>query len=113
LTGVDNFSGNFREISALIKLSNNKAIFIDSFCQHAAKAVGIEPTVCWITNNPNQWGYSNHRHVFPNHDMNQIYSKELPDGYFLPYDFAGSKLYDYPFDSPDVFNIGEIVEPYV
>jgi hypothetical protein len=47
---------DFRNLCVLIK-NSQKRLFIDSFAQHVAKALDLNSVVCWIANDPNQFGY--------------------------------------------------------
>ena len=52
----------FRAIVILISMSA-KRLFIDSFGQHVAAALGLPSVVCWIANTPSQFGYALHTNV--------------------------------------------------
>jgi hypothetical protein len=55
----------FRQLAVLIQLSD-KRLFIDSFAQHTAAALGLPSVVCWTANVPSQFGYEMHHNIIAN-----------------------------------------------
>lgn len=98
-----------RDLFALIQLSS-KVLGIDSFAQHFCAAINKPATVCWVTNKPKVFGYNIHRNILPKPEVYIESSNRSIDGYFQEYDFTGSRNYDYPFNTTDIFNVTEIVE---
>lgn len=96
---------NFRSLCVLIAMSD-KRLFIDSFAQHAAQALGLNSSVCWIVNDPEQFGYSNNQNIQSN--MPTIKS-DLKNSVFSKYDITGS-LIEFPFnDESEIFNLDSII----
>jgi len=56
---------NFRQLAVLIGMSE-KRLFIDSFAQHTAAAMGLPSVVFWIANVPSQFGYEMHTNIIAN-----------------------------------------------
>jgi ADP-heptose:LPS heptosyltransferase len=99
-------SDNIRDLFALIAISS-KRIGIDSFMQHCAAAFKLPSTVCWITNSPTVFGYESHSNIKPAVESNQNISHI--DGVYSKYDFTGTRAYDFPYNTTDIFNIDKIV----
>jgi hypothetical protein len=78
--------GDLRELFCLINLSD-KRLFIDSFAQHAAAAMGKPSVVCWITTNPEQLGYNIHNNITPNSEA-KVFTHNI-DSIVLEKDFIG------------------------
>lgn len=97
---------NIRDLFALISISS-KRIGIDSFMQHCAAAFKLNTTVCWITNSPVVFGYEAHTNVKPCVESNQHISHI--DGVYSKYDFTGTRAYDFPFNTFEIFNIDTII----
>ncbi len=62
LQNVTPLSTDFRSIAVLLTMSK-KRLFIDSFAQHTAAALGLPSVVCWIANTPSQFGYEMHTNI--------------------------------------------------
>jgi hypothetical protein len=96
----------FRALAVLIKLSS-KRLFIDSFAQHTAKALGLNSTVCWITNSPKVFGYENNINIYPNKENVKA---ELKNSIYPKYNIAGD-LTQVPYESEDdIFDVETITE---
>lgn len=107
INGTTSFvSDNIRDLFALIAIST-KRIGIDSFMQHCAAAFKLPSTVCWITNTPDVFGYDLHTNVTPAIESNKNISHI--DGVYSKYDFTGSRAYDFPYSSFDLFDIDTII----
>lgn len=107
IAGATMFSSdNIRDLFALIAISE-KRIGIDSFMQHCAAAFNLPSTVCWITNSSDVFGYKIHTNIEPALEYNQSISHI--DGIYSKYDFTGTKAYDYPFNTFDIFDIDTII----
>lgn len=83
-----------------------KRLFIDSFAQHAAAALGLKSTVCWIGNKPEVFGYKMHDNILPNAKM---IHKENKYSYVDEYDISGSILQQFPYDTVNLFDVNEII----
>jgi len=96
---------NFRSLSVLISLST-KRLFIDSFAQHTAAALGLKSTVCWIANNPYVFGYDLHDNILSNPFTTK---PELKGAYLSKFNISGDLL-EFPYNNEtEVFNIDQIV----
>jgi len=96
-----------RELMVLA-LHAPQVICIDSFIQHACAAFRKHATVCWITNTPKVFGYDIHKNVFPKEEKTGFV--HCMDGRYLEYDFSGSRTYDYPYSSLDIFDVDDIIK---
>ena len=56
---------DFRVVSALIPLAQVR-LFMDSFAQHTAYAMGVKSTVLWIANKPEVFGYNVNDNIVAN-----------------------------------------------
>lgn len=75
-----------REIFCLISLSQ-KRLFIDSFAQHAAAALLMPSTVCWIATSPDKLGYNIHSNILAK-DHAKIFSHNI-ESIVMEKEFAG------------------------
>lgn len=99
-------SSPFREVLALMQLSERR-LFIDSFCQHAAAAMDLPSTVCWIGTSPKVFGYDVHDNITANTETKPA---ELKDAYINKYNIGGNPL-EFPYNSEDeIFDVDRIVE---
>jgi hypothetical protein len=95
----------FRELYAVFPLAE-KRLFIDSFGQHVAAALGLPSTVCWIANKPEVFGYDMHTNILPTAQLQQEFNKF---SYLDKYDISG-QIQQFPFDKVNLFNVNEIIE---
>jgi len=106
LNGVGSLTASFREIASVIELSE-KRLFMDSFAQHTASALGLPSTVCWIANNPLVFGYSQHDNIVAYEETQQ---PDLRTSYLSKYDIAGNPL-EFPYMNEDeIFSAEEIIK---
>jgi hypothetical protein len=99
-------SESFRGLCVLLTLSN-KRLLIDSFAQHAASALSLPSTVCWVTNKPEVFGYDLHTNIVANQFTNK---PELKNAYLSKFNIAGD-LIEFPYNSEDeIFNVESIIE---
>ena len=106
LENTTQVSDSFRALVVLIKLSS-KRLFMDSFAQHAAAALGLPSTVCWIVNSPKVFGYDIHNNIIANAETSK---PELKNSYFNKYNISG-ELIEFPYTSEtDIFNIDDIIK---
>jgi ADP-heptose:LPS heptosyltransferase len=97
---------SFRTLCILLSLSQ-KRLLIDSFAQHAAAALDLPSTVCWITNKPEVFGYDLHDNIQANEFTNK---PELRHAYLSKFNIAGDLL-EFPYNSEDeIFNVDAIIE---
>jgi hypothetical protein len=97
---------SFRGLCILLTLSS-KRLLIDSFAQHAAAALGLPSTVCWITNKPKVFGYELHDNVLSNPFTNK---PELRNAYLSKFNIAGD-LIEFPYNSEnEIFDVEVIIE---
>ena len=83
---VEKINGNWREIFALLMLSQ-KRLFIDSFAQHACAALMLPSVVCWIGTSPDKLGYNIHKNIRAK-DSASIFTHNI-DGIVLEKEFVG------------------------
>jgi len=96
----------YKAIATLIARSQ-KRLFMDSFCQHLAAAINIKSTVLWITNSPNQFGYSIHDNILANAETKK---PDLRHAFLSKYNITGS-LHEFPYQAEaEIFNIDKIIE---
>jgi len=98
--------GDFRALCALISIAQ-KRLFIDSFAQHAAKAMGLNSVVCWIGNSPAQFGYETNVNIMANSETRK---PELQNARFTKYNISGDPL-EFPYnDESEIFNASTIID---
>lgn len=83
-----------------------KRLFIDSFSQHAAAALGQKSVVCWIGNKPEVLGYNFHINIFP--EVEPVYDT-LHSSYLDDADISGNPI-QFPYDRLKIFNSEEIIK---
>jgi ADP-heptose:LPS heptosyltransferase len=100
------YSGDFRSIAVLIKLSQGR-LFMDSFAHHVAQALDLNSVVLWIANTPNQFGYKNNSNIIANAET---FTPELKGSVFSKYNIVGQPL-EFPFnDETEIFNEEDVIE---
>jgi hypothetical protein len=86
---------------------SSKRLLIDSFAQHAAAALQLPSTVCWVGNKPEVFGYSLHDNIVANEFTTK---PELKNAYLSRFNIAGD-LIEFPYYSEDeIFNVDTIIE---
>jgi len=96
---------DFRNLCSLIAVSQ-KRLFMDSFAQHAAKALGLDSVVCWIGNTPEQFGYENNINIIANPENKK---PELKYAKFSKYNISGDPI-EFPYDNETmIFNTEHII----
>jgi hypothetical protein len=96
----------FRALCVLLIMST-KRLLIDSFAQHAAAALELPATVCWVSNKPEVFGYDLHDNILANEFTTK---PELRNSYLSKFNIAGD-LIEFPYNSEDeIFNVEAIVE---
>lgn len=97
---------SFRALCVLLSLSK-KRLLIDSFAQHAAAALDLPSTVCWVVNKPKVFGYDLHDNLQANPFTNK---PELRNAYLSKFNIAGD-LIEFPYNSEDeIFDVDAIIE---
>lgn len=93
-----------RELLSILLISE-KRILIDSCLQHAAAALKLPSTVCWIGTSPVTFGYPLHKNITPvaKMDMNH-----LTDSFLFDFDFNGHE-WEYPYSTNTLFDINQVV----
>jgi len=95
----------YKGIATLIARSK-KRLFIDSFCQHTAMALGLKSTVLWIANSPKVFGYELHDNILANQENK---TPDLRHSLFTKYNIGGA-LIEFPYQNEkDIFNIDSII----
>lgn len=106
LQGTTPLQADFRAVSTLIAMSA-KRLFIDSFCQHAAAALGMPSVVCWVGNTPQQFGYDMHTNIVAN---TPTIKPELRHSVFSRYNISGNPT-EFPYNNErEIFNVEQIIE---
>jgi hypothetical protein len=86
---------------------SSKRLLIDSFAQHAAAALELPSTVCWIANKPEVFGYDLHDNIIANEFTTE---PELRNAYLSKFNIAG-ELIEFPYNTEDeIFNVEAIIE---
>lgn len=93
-----------RELLSIL-LVTRKRILIDSCLQHAAAALGLPSTVCWVGTSYKTFGYNIHKNIEPvaQKDMNH-----LTDAFLFDFDFNGHEV-EYPFSTNKLFDIDQVI----
>ena len=100
---------SYKGVASLIRRSK-KRLFIDSFCQHTAMALGMKSTVLWIGNNPKVFGYSLHHNIVANKETKK---PDLRHAVFTKYNIGGA-LIEFPYNNEsEIFNLDSIVESII
>jgi len=96
---------NFRAIASVIGMSS-KRLFMDSFAQHTATALGLNSTVLWIVNSPIVFGYENNHNI-----VNNPFTKkpELKNSYLYKFNILGEPI-EFPyFNEDEIFNVNDVI----
>jgi len=104
LQGVEPLNLPLRELYAVFPLST-KRLFIDSFAAHAAAALNLQSTVCWIGNSPQVFGYEEHINILPNANIINNFNKFS----YMNDDISGM-IQQFPYDTVNLFDINQIIE---
>jgi hypothetical protein len=106
LQNTTSVQADFRALLGLINISE-KRLFMDSFAQHSAKALGLDSVVCWIGNTPNQFGYDNNINIVANAETKK---PELKNSFLSKYNIVGD-LTEFPYNNEnEIFNVDEVIE---
>jgi hypothetical protein len=98
-------TAEFRQLAVLLMMSS-KRLFIDSFAQHVAAALGLPSLVCWIANTPSQFGYSLHTNLIA---AQPTLKPELRNAVFNKYNIMGQPV-DFPYNSEaEIFSAEQII----
>ena len=99
-------TGTIRQLAVLI-LKSEKRLFIDSFAQHAAAALGMPSVVCWIANIPEQFGYEMHTNIIAN---TPTLPPELRNSVLSKYNIS-EDVTAFPYNNEDeIFDADMIIE---
>ena len=96
LKNVSQATAEFRLMAALISMSS-KRLFIDSFAQHAAAAMGMPSHVFWVANLPSQFGYELHNNIIANPPTLQ---PEYRNAMFNKYNI-GDQASEFPYNNTE------------
>jgi hypothetical protein len=97
---------SFRALATLI-LFSKKRLFMDSFAQHTAIALGLDSVVCWIANRPSQFGYKSNTNITANPETK---TPELKFSNYSKYNIIGEPL-EFPYNNAqEIFNVESIIE---
>lgn len=104
--GTFEVSEGFRGLSVLVEMSE-KRLFIDSFSQHTAAAMGKPSTVCWVVNKPDVFGYEIHDNIISNP---YTIKPELRSSYLNKFNIGGD-IVEFPYENEnEIFNIEQIIQ---
>lgn len=106
--GLENTTSIQADVRALFGLINisKKRLFMDSFAQHSAKALGLDSVVCWIANTPVQFGYENNTNIIAKKETKKA---ELKNSFLSKYNIVGD-LIEFPYnDETEIFDVEEII----
>jgi len=108
IPGIDFISTpNIRELFALIEYSHCR-VFIDSFAQHAARALDRPSVVLWPVDNVKPLGYPDfHINVVSKADQSKVH---LIDSYLADHPINGEQLHEDPFKDDNIFNVNPIID---
>jgi hypothetical protein len=98
-------SDSFRALVVLISKST-KRLFMDSFAQHTAAALGMKSTVLWVVNSPKVFGYEIHDNI----QCNPFTSKpELRNSFLSKFNISGDLL-EFPYNNEEeIFNVEDVI----
>jgi hypothetical protein len=102
---TEKISGNWRDMFCLIGLTQNR-LLIDSFAQHAAAALILPSTVCWIGTRPDKLGYNIHKNILAK-DQAKIFNHPV-DGIIMEREFSGLP-HQCDYNIIEAFNSEEIL----
>tara|TARA_B110000858_G_scaffold166225_1_gene193371 strand:- start:298 stop:1182 length:885 start_codon:yes stop_codon:yes gene_type:complete len=83
---------------------SDKRLLIDSCLQHAAYAMKLPSTVCWIGTSPKIFGYDFHNNI-----TTTLPKYNFPDRYMFDSQFTGETI-ECPFDDMDILDSEKIVD---
>ena len=86
LNGAEYLSTNPRSL-ALSLFFSDKRIFIDSYMQHAAAALGLSSNVFWIGNSPTVFGYEIHKNITTSFEIGSTRTS-----LYDPFDISGDPI---------------------
>jgi ADP-heptose:LPS heptosyltransferase len=97
---------NFRALATLI-LGSQKRLFIDSFAQHTATALGLSSVVVWGANKPSQFGYESNTNIVANPETK---TPELKFSQYSKYNISGDMV-EFPYNhESEIFDADKIIE---
>jgi hypothetical protein len=95
----------FRSIVGILALGQIR-FFMDSFAQHAAAAMSLKSTVCWISNKPEVFGYSMNDNIKANPFTIE---PDLRNSYLGKFDISGNPL-EFPYHNEgEIFDVDTII----
>lgn len=103
---------DLRQTLCAIQYSDAR-LFIDSFAQHAAAALGMPSVVAWVTGNPAVSGYKMHTNILPKFDDKEeiagLTQKDFAASFKEGFEFTPSMLKS-PFPMERIYKVKEITE---
>lgn len=100
---------SFKGVAAVIAMSK-KRLFMDSFSQHTAAALGLKSTVLWIVNKPEVFGYTGHDNIIANPET---IKPDLRNSFLLKYNIIGIPT-EFPYrDEHEIFDVDRVIESLV
>ncbi len=105
LQGAYPVHADFRALAVLIGMST-KRLFIDSFAQHTAAALGLPSVVCWVANVPSQFGYKMHTNIMA-HDP--TLRPEMRNSVFSRFNITGN-VTEFPYrNEEEIFDADQLI----
>lgn len=87
--------------------NSDKRLFMDSFCQHAAAAMGKKSTVLWVANSPRVFGYDAHDNILAAEETRK---PDRRNSYLSKYNISGA-LNEFPYnDEGEIFDVERVIE---
>jgi hypothetical protein len=111
LNGVERIVEVNKRLLMLMLLFSQKRLLIDSCLQHAAAAMGLPSTVCWVGTSPDVFGYDIHTNVKPVLKPFNTNTMGI-DSIFFDYNFDGPE-HEFPYPSYDLFDVQSIYDTLI
>jgi hypothetical protein len=105
LQNAEWFDLTMREVFALISKSQ-KRLFIDSFAEHAAAALGKPSVVTWVGNDPRVFSHPIHTNLLP--EIEAGFRHKI-DSFLEPYNITGA-LHEYPYATDRIYSVKKILD---
>jgi hypothetical protein len=96
---------DFRVVASILPLAQIR-LFMDSFAQHTAYAMGCKSTVLWVANKPQVFGYAVNDNILANPFT---VSPDLRHSYLAKFDISGNPL-EFPYNNEgEIFDIDRVI----
>jgi hypothetical protein len=96
---------DFRVVAAILPLAQIR-LFMDSFAQHTAVAMGCKSTVLWVANKPQVFGYDVNDNIVAN-PFTLV--PDLRNSYLGKFDISGNPL-EFPYNNEsEIFDVDKVI----